>query len=116
VSLFPWNLASLHSFKESESYPPEFKEGWPKFIETYAGWIVVGSTEELYLIRSLRAGGKQEKQIRLDTVSAPTKAQKQTQQPRVGNPPYHCRGLGSESDLLLESSTCDCDVKCGLRV
>ena len=63
VSLFPWSLASIHD--------DHFGDGdWTRFIETYAGSIVVGSTQELYLIRALRPNDKQKKQIRLDVVSA----------------------------------------------
>jgi hypothetical protein len=62
VSLFPWSLTSVHS--------DHFGDGeWDTFIETYAGSIVVGSTQELYLIRALRPSDKQKKQIRLDVVS-----------------------------------------------
>ena len=61
VSLFPWSLASVHD--------GHFGDDWARFIMTYAGSIVVGSTEELYLIRALRPGGKQKQQIRLDPVS-----------------------------------------------
>ena len=61
VSLFPWSLASVHD--------GHFSDDWARFIVTYAGSIVVGSTEELYLIRALRPGGKQKQQIRLDPVS-----------------------------------------------
>lgn len=66
VSLFPWTFFSLHSL--SGYFHNDVDKGWPKFIETYAGSIAIGTTEELYLVR-LRPGGKQRKQIRLDTVS-----------------------------------------------
>lgn len=61
VSLFPWSLASVHD--------DHFRDDWATFIETYAGSVVVGSTQELYLIRALRPIDKQKKQIRLDVVS-----------------------------------------------
>jgi hypothetical protein len=64
VSLFPWTLVSLHSLWEFNHSDIE----WPKFIEAYAGSIVVGTTEGLYVVR-LQPSGKQGKQIRLDTVS-----------------------------------------------
>lgn len=66
VSLFPWTLSSLYSL--SGYFYGDVGKGWPKFIETYAGSMAVGTTEELYLVR-LRPSGKQRKQIRLDTVS-----------------------------------------------
>jgi hypothetical protein len=60
VSLFPWSLTSVHHFRDDD---------WATFIETYAGSVVVGNTQELYLIRALRPIDKQKKQIRLDVVS-----------------------------------------------
>ena len=67
MSLFPWSLNSLHSL--AEFYHSHFGNDWPRFIETYAGSVVIGSTEELYLVRALQPNGKQKKQIRLDAVS-----------------------------------------------
>ena len=61
MSFFPWSLASVPDHLH--------KDDWARFIETYAGSIVVGSTQELYLIRALRPNDKQKKQIRLDVVS-----------------------------------------------
>ncbi|KAI0283455.1 WD40-repeat-containing domain protein [Russula aff. rugulosa BPL654] len=66
VSLFPWSLASVHD--------DHFGDDWARFIETYAGSIVVGSTQELYLIRALRPSDKQKKQIRLDVELHPITA------------------------------------------
>jgi hypothetical protein len=62
VSLFPWSLASVHDDHFGD-------DGWARFIETYAGSIVVGNAQELYLIRALQPNDKQKKQIRLDVVS-----------------------------------------------
>jgi hypothetical protein len=62
VSLFPWSLTSIHDDHFGD-------DDWARFIETYAGSIVVGSTQELYLIRALRPNDKQKKQVRLDVVS-----------------------------------------------
>jgi hypothetical protein len=66
VSLFPWTLVSLHSLWEFNH--SDIGNEWHKFIEAYAGSIVVGTTKELYVVR-LQPSGKQGKQIRLDTVS-----------------------------------------------
>lgn len=116
MSLFPWTLASLDSL--AELYHTHFGNDWPKFIETYSGSIVVGSTEELYLIRAIRPSGRQEKQIRLDTVSLHCSCwclDAGLNSHAVGNSPYHCRDLGSEWELL-GSSTCNRNVKHVLRV
>jgi hypothetical protein len=61
VSLFPWNLTTVPD--------SHLGDDWVRFIETYAGSVVIGSTEELYLVRALRPSGKQKQQIRLDPVS-----------------------------------------------
>jgi len=68
VALFPWTLVSLHSLAGFFDENSDAENKWPGFIDSYAGSIVVGSTEELYLVR-LRPSGKQKKQIRIDTVS-----------------------------------------------
>jgi hypothetical protein len=57
----------LHSFRGP--YISPFSDGWTKFVETYAGSLVLGGTEELYLIRALQSTGKQKKQIRLDAAT-----------------------------------------------
>ncbi|KAH9968786.1 hypothetical protein BC827DRAFT_1165606 [Russula dissimulans] len=69
VSLFPWSLTSLPSL-----YYGHFDDAWPRLIETYAGSIVVGGTEGLYLVDALRPGGRQRKQIRLNTEGHPITA------------------------------------------
>ena len=74
VSLFPWSLTSAPAYHFGD-------DDWAGFIETYAGSIVIGSAEELYLVRALRSSGKQRQQIRLDVVS-----------PR-------CSGWGSDAGL-----------------
>jgi len=51
-----------------------FDDAWPRLIETYAGSIVVGGTEGLYLVDALRPGGRQRKQIRLNTEGHPITA------------------------------------------
>lgn len=61
VSLFPWGRISAPDHHSGDD--------WARFIETYAGSIVIGNAEELYLVRALRPSGKQEQQIRLDVVS-----------------------------------------------
>ena len=68
VALFPWTLVSLHSLAGFHDERSDAEKNWPEFIDSYAGSIVVGSTEELYLVR-LRPSGKQQRQIRIDTVS-----------------------------------------------
>jgi hypothetical protein len=61
VSLFPWSLTSV---PDSHTV-----DDWARFIEAYAGSIVIGSTEELYLVRALRPSDRQKQQIHLDVVS-----------------------------------------------
>ncbi|KAI0307983.1 WD40-repeat-containing domain protein [Multifurca ochricompacta] len=72
VSLFPWSLDSLHSF--GDSYHSHIGNDWPAFIETYAGSMVIGTTEDLYLIKTPQSNGKQKKQIRLDVEARPITA------------------------------------------
>ncbi|KAI9512920.1 WD40-repeat-containing domain protein [Russula earlei] len=69
VSLFPWNLTSLpsHHYGRSEN-------GWRELIETYAGSVVVGNAEELFLVWALQPGGRQRKQIRFNTEVPPITA------------------------------------------
>lgn len=70
MALFPWTLVSLHSLAGFHDENSDAENNWPKFIDSYAGSIVVGSTKELYLVR-LRPSDKQKEQIRIDTVSPP---------------------------------------------
>ena len=99
MALFPWTLVSLHSLAGFHDEKSDAENEWPKFIDSYAGSIVVGNTEELYLVR-LRPSGKQKKQIRIDTVSLRCSfpvLERTTEQPWAGRSPHHCGGLGSES-------------------